>query len=92
MKQTLAVMCIVALALFAIGCEEPEEARAREEVERAQWLQSNANKVIGDIQYIKDPRTGLCFAYYWGDTNFGGPALATVPCEAVPPELLTVAK
>lgn len=91
-KQILAVTCVVALAFFATGCEKSEAVRAQEESQRVQRLQGNANEVVGSIQYIKDTRTGLCFAYYWGGMANGGPALATVPCEAIPAELLTVAK
>jgi hypothetical protein len=80
------------LALFVAGCENSEVVRTREEDQRVQRLQSDANKVVGMIQYIKDLRTGLCFAYFWGGVDNGGPALATVPCEAIPPKLLTVAK
>lgn len=91
MKKILAVVSVVILALFAVGCEKAEEARARQENWRARHLQADANEVIGSIKYFKDTRTGLCFAYYWGGGGNGGPALATVPCEAVPPQLLTVA-
>lgn len=90
MKQILAVICVVVLAFFATGCEKSEVLHAQEENQRAQRLQADANKVVVEIQYIKDPRTGLCFAYMSGLS--GGMALATVPCEAIPPQLLTVAK
>lgn len=61
-------------------------------LERKKELQDTANDVVGSIQYIKDPRTGLCFAYFWGGNGlYGGPALATVPCEAIPTQLLTIA-
>ena len=91
MRQILAV-CVVVLALFAAGCEKSQEVRAQEENQRVQRLQANANEVVGSIQYIKDTRTGLYFAYYWGGAGNGGPALATVPCEAIPPQLLVIAK
>ncbi len=70
------------LSVFAFGCDdiirqEHEESRRRE----LAW-------VVQEIRYIKDPRTNLCFAYYWGGAGNGGPALAYAPCEAVPPELL----
>ena len=91
MRQILAV-CVVILAFFATGCEKSETIRAQKESSRVQRLQANANEVVGSIQYIKDTRTGLCFAYYWGGKSNGGPSLATVPCEAIPPQLLPVAK
>ena len=92
MKKMLAVMCIGILALLTTGCEKSEAVRAQEENQRVQRLQAKANEVVDSIQYIKDTRTGLCFAYYWGGAGNGGPALATVPCEAILHELLTVAK
>ena len=50
----------------------------------------HANEVVAALVYIKDPRTNLCFASYWGgDNNEGGPALAAVPCESIPAALLT---
>ena len=89
MRKILAV-CVVALTL---GCKNSETVRTQEENQRVQRRQANANEVVDSIQYIKDTRTGLCFAYYWGGTVIdGGPALATVPCEAIPPQLLTTAK
>lgn len=92
MKQILVMMFVAVLAFLTTGCEKQGAAKAREEAQRMQRLQENANEVVVNIQYIKDPRTGLCFAYYWGGAANGGPALATVPCEAIPPHLLTVAK
>ena len=96
MRQILAVciMVVVVLALFAAGCEKAETVSAQEKNQRVQRLQADANEVVGSIQYIKDARTGLCFAYYWywGGAGNSGPALATVPCEAIPPQLLVVAK
>ncbi len=96
MKQILVAVCIGILILFSTGCKRAEEVRAKvraqEENRREQILQANANEVVSDIQYIKDMRTGLCFAYYWGGMPEGGPALTTVPCEAIPPQLLKVAK
>lgn len=80
MKQILAVTGVAVLAFLATGCDK--------ETQHAQRLQTNANDVVDNIQYVKDTRTGLCFTYYWGS----GLALATVPCEAIPSHLLTVAK
>ncbi len=47
--------------------------------------QRRIKNVVDSIQYVKDTRTGFCFAY-WED----GKALATVPCEAIPSQLLTM--
>ncbi len=75
-------LCL-AVAIAIIGCGErsspaEQEALARQSMEQIQ------KRVAENIQYIRDPRTGLCFAYYWesrGDQ--GGPALSIVPCNAV---------
>ncbi|MFH1325842.1 MAG: hypothetical protein ABIH48_00025 [Candidatus Falkowbacteria bacterium] len=91
MKQ-IVVICFALALLVATGCDKAEEVRAREESQQLERIQQNANEVVGNIQYIKDSRTGLCFAYCWVGMANGGPALATVPCDSVPPELLTVAK
>lgn len=57
-----------------------------------QESQRKANRTVSRFQYIKDPRTYLCFAYFIREGGYsGGPALATVPCEAIPPELLIIA-
>lgn len=71
----------VALALSTAGCEKEEKVVP----------QYKADDIVGGLRYIKDPRTGLCFAYYWGGAYNGSPALATVPCELIPPHLLVTA-
>ena len=40
------------------------------------------NNTVSNLEYFKDPRTGICFAY------FSGGSIATVPCENIPPNLL----
>lgn len=40
------------------------------------------------ITYLKDSRTGLCFAYMRGGQSQRGPALELVPCDAIPNECL----
>lgn len=89
MKKTFVVALVVVLTLFAVGCEKTEEARAREENKRVQRLQNLVNSVVGNIRYTKDTRTGLCFAFYHNGHNTEM-SIAMVPCEAVPPQLLTV--
>ncbi|MDP3769705.1 MAG: hypothetical protein U1A23_04915 [Candidatus Sungbacteria bacterium] len=83
--------CIVLLMGLAIACARSETFHAQEEIRRVEQLQVKANKMVRSIQYVKDARTDwpLCFAYYWGGGYDGGPALATVPCEAIPSHLLT---
>lgn len=45
-------------------------------------VQDPDKRFILDVWYIKDPRTNICFAYNRG--------LATVPCEAIPSDMLAV--
>ncbi|MCK5060055.1 MAG: hypothetical protein KAR00_02850 [Candidatus Pacebacteria bacterium] len=92
MKKIYVVICVALLIFFVIGCEErPELVHEREERQRARNIKYGIF-VIKTVEYIKDPRTNICFAYSWGGQYNGGQALSTVPCEAIPPELLTVAK
>jgi type II secretory pathway pseudopilin PulG len=51
-------------------------------------IKSQTDNVVSNIRYIQDPRTNICYAYYWGGGAYGGPALTAVPCEKIPPELL----
>lgn len=49
---------------------------------------SHKLKIIPEIRYFRDPRVNLCFGYFYqrenaGGASTGGPALASVPCEAV---------
>ncbi len=64
-----------------------------QEQQSASKFQNEADEVVGKIIYMQDPRLDppTCFAYYWGGAGNGGPALATVPCEHIPRELLATA-
>jgi hypothetical protein len=44
-----------------------------------------AAKVLKQIRYLEDARTSpaICYAYMWGGLGNGGPALTSVPCDAV---------
>lgn len=101
-KHGLRMGCFVAVVLFFVGCTQEFDAVRIQEYERNRLASSAsteaaghrqilANEVVLDIRYIKDSRTSLCFAYRWGGDLHGGPSLATVPCEAIPAHLLTVA-
>lgn len=93
MKKIIAVTVVAVIAMLATGCKKFQEyQKAQAKAELALLLQQTASDVASAIVYIKDERTGLCFAYYWGGGVHGGPALATVPCEAIPTNLLTIAK
>ena len=85
-------VCGIILVISLLTHKNQEAVRAQEEVQRVQYLQSKANEVVSGIEYIKDTRTGLCFAYWWGGLYSHGKSIATVPCEAIPSNLLTVAE
>ena len=93
--RAMFIALVVGLAII-IGCgltTTPEDVRTQEEKNHVIKLQDTANSVVRHIQYIKDPRTDICFAYhFWPGGLDGIPSIATVPCEAIPPDLLTTAK
>lgn len=46
----------------------------------------NAKQLVQDLVYIKDDKSGLCFAYAWHGgnyDNYGGPVFTEVSCEKV---------
>jgi len=93
MKRLIIFLMFVAIigtfCTLNVGCDDnPEEAIAQQ----GRRNQRLVNDMVRDIVYIKDPRTGLCFAYKWGGAANGGPALAMVPCESIPEELLITAQ
>ncbi|OGN20201.1 MAG: hypothetical protein A2910_00095 [Candidatus Yanofskybacteria bacterium RIFCSPLOWO2_01_FULL_39_28] len=94
LKILLRFFFIFAMFLF-IGCEESQaakEIRLRQTAERVtQQKVRVAEEIVSNINYFMDPRTKLCFAYYRENYSKGGPALATVPCEAIQPNLLGTA-
>lgn len=75
MRKIIAILCVAVFAFFVTGCK----------MEKA----GDAFLIQDELHYMKDSRTGLCFAYCWVNKEL---AFATVPCEAIPPELLTVIK
>ena len=67
----------------------PEQVRVRKENAQVEKNQATANEVVSKIIYIKDCRTGRCFAYFQGSVGYGGPSFTCVPCEGIPRDLLT---
>lgn len=94
MRRKILVYCIGVMTVFAIfiaGCE----FRALTDAEKKsldKFKKEEAAGVANSIRYIKDKRTNppTCFAYYWGQrgVHSGGPALATINCSSIPPNLL----
>jgi len=78
-------------ALQKIDQEKRALREQQEEKERGRIrCQILADKVVKEMIYIKDERTGQCFVYFWSGTGSGGPALATVPCSSIPASMLYV--
>ena len=83
-----AVLIIRIVVVFRNAVSPGQQAKI--EHNRAQEI---ADDVVSQIEYIKDPRTGLCFAHYWGDSSHGGIAfLVLVPEDKIPPKLLKTAR
>jgi hypothetical protein len=83
MRKFLLVLCLLAVVV-PVACSKgpsPEE-KAR------QQNQELVNSVVRNILYVEDSRTGIVFAYLWMGGGHGGPALAAVPRESVPRELI----
>ena len=72
---------------------EKVKMRAAEQ-EKQRERQTMANCVVDGIRYIKDPRTGFCFAYIWSGSGYTmeGPSLTLVPEKDIPTNLLTTAR
>ena len=79
--------------------EKRNVAKKQEEILHVQQAQQQAQQhkarlveAVSDIKYVKDPRTNdICYAIT-GNINFKNSFIAAVPCEKVPPKLLTVVK
>ena len=86
MKRTAGtIFCFVAIMLFISGCGRSEEEKRAAELDR---LQRNADYIVSNLRYIKDPRTDLCFTY---TISTGTKSLTEVPCEKIPPNMLVFA-
>jgi len=66
------LLCVI-LALF-IGCNTA-----------SQPSESSVKSYVKKIQYVKDPRTGLCFAFIEGQNGHLGAivSLTCVPCSSI---------
>ncbi len=81
------VSVVFSICILLLGCY----SKSNNEEERATVKKSEADYIIREITYIKDPRTNICFAYYEVRSPAGGLALTSVPCEKIPPHILTTA-
>jgi hypothetical protein len=73
----IVVICItMTLVIKPITPEQEEAITAKQNVKTAE-------KVQAGMFYFQDKRSGLCYAYYWGGAQSGGPALTLVPRDKV---------
>lgn len=80
----VATVTLITVGLIA-GCSSPE-AQAIEDVERAVFATQTAERVLAKAKYVKDPRTGFCFAYVTDGPH--GIAMTMVPCSAEVEQLI----
>jgi hypothetical protein len=75
MRFKIYLAIFVSLTIFAsiIGCDDVEEAHERR--------LDDANFVVSHLFYIKDDKTGICFAVWKEFDNQA--AITVVPCEKV---------
>lgn len=74
---------LLALALLLVACEpEPAPKPPTTPLDRrSAW--PSLEQLVDNIQFIREPRSGLCFAVTWAGDFRGGPAMAGVNCDAV---------
>ena len=82
MKFLAIVLLIMSAVVFA-ACDDRGPAE-REAARQANRLETSAG-LLNSMFYFRDDRAqpAICYAYLWKGQSHGGPALATVPCEAV---------
>ena len=73
---------LFALLLGVVSCDLPSGQEQNEIATTGELAK------LPPLRYFRDPRTDLCFAYFFqrqggGTTAVGGPALASVPCDKV---------
>ncbi len=89
-------MVVALITILLSGCNKFEEAKQNQirtrDVSNEEFVEQSGKGLVAHLHYFKDSRTSLCFAYTWGGDSHGGPALTSVPCEAIPKNLLSVAQ
>ena len=84
MKFKYIVMCLVTIW----GCNTAEqtdyEERKQNHYETFEGPGAVFDKYtegVSQIDYLRDKRTNLCFAYFWTGGYHGGPGFSNVPCS-----------
>ena len=68
MRMIQSFLLMIALgtsALVASGCESAEEAREEARQAHHDRLVGYANTAAAEMVYVRDERTGLCYAFWW---------------------------
>ena len=102
-KTSIGVSIIIVVGLLSFAAyldwsrprpdaeQTAEERQEQQKAAEAQARQATEDWVVSKLQYFKDPRTNLCFAYIWEGDYRGGLGLATVSCDRIPLNLLNTA-
>jgi len=89
MRLAIQFVLMVLLGLGALmisSCQRSTEDVRRE---RQETLARYATQAAQEMVYVRDDRTGLCFAFWWQRYDrSGSPALAAVPCDQVADRLV----
>lgn len=93
MKNIFITIFFVSTMFFIGGCKQLDNVRKQEnkrwEKQQERARISGRKRIAKNIKYIKDQRTGYCFAYYGTSHMYGESfALAHVHCDKIPAELL----
>ena len=84
MKKIYSILFCI-FFLFTTVCSD-KETRKKKMENRKKDINYPYERYLSSIQYIKDKRTGLCFAREIYGAH--GYALACVPCDSIPEYLL----
>lgn len=72
------VIAIIFAFLALSGCHE--KTLTNTEIINAR-LHADAVDLVNRLEYVRDSRTNICYAYGWEGSPRGVPLLAAVPCE-----------
>lgn len=80
--KTLKIVTSIMIVMSLLACSKIPSNNSQDNNRKIH----NAKQLVQDIVYIKDDKSGLCFAYAWHNgsyDNYGGPVFTQVPCDKV---------
>lgn len=80
MKNINVILGMLALVII-VGCSANFSSNNEPENKT-----NNAKQLVKDLVYVRDDKSGLCFAYSWYSANsnhYGSPVFTEVACEKV---------